>query len=510
MRELEKLEELVRILSNEGLKKIHILHDQANYTNSKWEKLYHGLRINKYKNRDDAIQDIYGDLSKKSKTNFSKLKKRLEERLMNTLFFINNKKANFTKSQKAYYTCYVQWSMIKILIGRSGRKSAIAISENIIKTAFEYEFTDIILDLSRILRRHYVNSNDRKYHYFDRLVEEYTLINNAEILAETYYERILNQYSNRKLNKIESILNSIKVFSKELQEKSKSISSYKFNLYSNLVFTIQHELMGDTHGLLKVCDIAISKFESDKNKSAAFHFYIKKLNAYIILKDFEAGESTVNRCLDIVNKNGINWFVTLEGYMKLCFHAGNYNSLVEYYIKGSKHKQFKKLHLRQQELWKVYEAYIHFFIAIEKIQISTEQAKNLPTFRLTKFDNDFTVINKDKDGLFISIQVIKILFLLSKRKYGKIFDLKKSLENYIHRHLRKDETLRSLYFYKMLVLMINSQFHKSGTIRRCSRHYNLLLANPISNSLLYGEIEIIPYEELWEIILTHLNDRFAY
>ena len=140
-----------------------------------------------------------------------------------------------------------------------------------------------------------------------------------------------------------------------------------------------------------------------------------------------------------------------------------------------------------------------------KIDISDEEREALKPFIFSKFINSVPFHSKDKSGQNITILVLQILFLLSDRKYDKIIDRIDALTQYSYRYLRNDETFRSNCFIKMLILMSNASFNPIRT-----RTYTMELSKKLKKSHLNTDekstqVEIIPYDYLWEVILEVLE-----
>ena len=59
----------------------------------------------------------------------------------------------------------------------------------------------------------------------------------------------------------------------------------------------------------------------------------------------------------------------------------------------------------------------------------------------------------------------------------------------------------------MLLQIPNASFHKAGVIRNAQKYYDTLLATPLDVAGQSHEIEISPYEDLWEFILESLETK---
>ena len=82
----------------------------------------------KYLTDEDASLDIYNE-DPKNET-YRKLKYRLQERLLNTLFFIDIQQYAKSNYEKALNRAYKNWSLNRILIEKGLRKVGVNLIEN--------------------------------------------------------------------------------------------------------------------------------------------------------------------------------------------------------------------------------------------------------------------------------------------------------------------------------------------------------------------------------------------
>ncbi len=95
----------------------------------------------------------------------------------------------------------------------------------------------------------------------------------------------------------------------------------------------------------------------------------------------------------------------------------------------------------------------------------------------------------------------------SKGIMKKVIDRVESLNLYCYRYLRKDDTYRSNCFIKMLLQLPKANFHREAVVRKTEKLYNKLIENPSNLSMQASEIEIMPYEMLWEYVLDSLDNK---
>ncbi|MEZ5039837.1 MAG: hypothetical protein R2828_08095 [Saprospiraceae bacterium] len=505
---MEELKALVKVISKNKVKKIELIGDGSS-SHSNYQKLYEKI------SDDTLLTDEEGEAhffagSKNKAYYFSRLKKQLNERLLNTLFFIDVNQPNFTEYQKAYYSCYKAATATKILLGKHARLPAVKLAEKTLKHAIKFELTDIILLLSKDLRFHYggITGNRSKYDYYNNLVIQYAALFNAELLAEEYYTQIGINFINSAATKPEIIALSEK-YSNELSQLAKKHDSYWFNLVCYNVFAARYEIANDYKNTIKVCEKALASFEQKAHIAtniAKFTFLIKILTAQIYLKHFDEIEGSIHKCLSLIPRGSMNWYFTYDFYMIYLFHSRQFNKAFEIFKKVTSDSSYKSQYKHISEHWIIYEAFIQYFNLIGKIDLTGEKLHQ--KFRISKFLNEVPTYSKDKRGTNITIIILQILFLLQQKKHGEIIDRMESLQTYTHRYLRQDDTFRSNCFIKMLLCLPAASFHKKAVLRKADKYWKKLQSVPLEEANQSTEMEIVPYEMLWEFVLEELDEKW--
>ncbi len=298
-------------------------------------------------------------------------------------------------------------------------------------------------------------------------------------------------------------------FLTELENFPAEERSFKFQFFLLTIYTIRYESANDYRATLRVVDEALQYFKQKSyliSPQQQLIYLTKKLSCQIALKYFEKAEETAKACQQIAIEGSRNWFVLIDYIIRLYFHSGQYQKVYDVFKKALEHPHFKRLPANIQENWLLHEGFINFLISRSIIQpTKDDQGKK---FRLRKFLNEVPNFSKDKRGANITIIVLQILFLLDQKKYGEIIDRMEALKMYTFRYLRKDDTFRSNCFLKMLIKVPASSFHKAGVIRSTDSYLKKLKSTPIELTSQSIDIEIIPFEKLWEFILDALDNRF--
>ena len=93
-----------------------------------------------------------------------------------------------------------------------------------------------------------------------------------------------------------------------------------------------------------------------------------------------------------------------------------------------------------------------------------------------------------------------IAFLLQRKDYNAIIDRTDSLNQYAYRYLRKDDSFRSNCMIKMVIQMTKADFNPIRTDRYTADLLKQLGSVSLAGSGENIEVEIIPFEILWDIM----------
>ncbi len=504
---MEELKAMISTISRSKVKQIEVISNQDG-GNTQTQQLYDGIARGEIQTDEDIVAAFFADSGENTSFYVSRIKRKLKDKLVNTLFFIDVNRPNFNDHNRAYFTCYRQVAAVKILIGLGTREAAIPIAEKTLKQAEHFGFTELIYSLAKDIRRHYgsIEGDRKKFEDYNSIVIKSSKILEAETIAEQYYTDLIIYYIKSRATNVEAKEKAIK-YSNELELLMKKVSSPRFNFLAYLIFTSRHEIENNYTATQKVCEQAIKYFSKIQDKvpiGNIYFFALKKLACHIYLSNYSGANKAVDKCLEFSREGTVNWFLTWEYALILNFHVKNFQKAYDIYKKVVSHSDFNKLPSYIKEHWYVYEAYTYYFIFTKKIK----PEKDNPTkkFRLSKFLNEVPEHSKDKRGANISIIILQILFFLHQQKYNDIIDRVESLKTYTYRYLRRDDTFRSSCFIKMLMTVPDASFHKKAVLRRAEKYRKRLAEVPLHKANQSAELEVVPYETLWEMVLAELDE----
>ena len=500
---MDYLIEMAKVVNKNKIKNIQLLGSTST-NKTKLDELYDGLLNDEFSNDKDACKALYQ--TDKVNQNYRNTKSRLEKRMINTLFLIDANDSTYSDYQKAYYNCYKNFAAIKILQGKSSNTARIKLAEKTLAQCIKFEFSDLVILLTRDLRVFYgtMIGDKKKVETYNHLLKEYQHRQELEDKAVEMYSDLASHFANSKSIKPELIEKSNSYVA--ILEKLPKNISLKFCLYSNLVIVLSHEIQNNHNRTIIECDNAIATLKEYKTISdnAIFTFLFKKLNALIQIKEYEAADETVQKCLKLEPEGSINWLIALQFYFILLFRSQRFQKAYELFNEKKPLKKSKNAPEILKELWHIINAYLYYFISTGKINLP-ENVKRKP-FRIKKFLNEVPVFSKDKRGMKVSILILHLLFLLHRKEYDEVIRRTDTLQSFASKHLRKNETFRSNCFIKMLLQIPDSNFNSIALERKTKLLSEKLKSKPLESGNQPTEIEMVPYEILWKFVLDSLND----
>lgn len=506
---MQDLRELVQIVTKNRLKTIEIIGDSADAP-SRVTDFYDALVEGKFQSDDEAAAHYYdGD---KQHSGYQKLRGNLKSRLINSLFFIDVKDPDLSERQRSYYLSYREWAAAKILFSKNASNAAISICHKLLKTARKFEFTELAVDITRTLRLHYGTreANIRKFDQYNEQFKYFEQIWQIENLAEELYADLTISYIHSRLDKEQLHETAQKYYGRLKEAASAPDASYRLYLCASLLEISIYTSINDYEEAIEVCKKSIAFFQA-KPYSAKVPlqiYYYQLMVCHIQLKKYDIGKEDSEKCLSYLEEGTYNWFKYRELYLLLSFHTAQYQEAYRIFMETVEHPKFKNMPSHVTEMWKVFEAYIHYLIEIRKVQ-PVEGEAHFNNFRLGRFLNEVPIFSKDKRGMNIPVLVIQIILMIQQKKYNEAIDRIESIKKYVSRYLRQDDTFRSNCFIKMLLQIPANSFHRTGVERKTRKLLKRLKEVPLDVANQSHEIEIIPFEALWAIVLDQLENRFV-
>lgn len=501
---MQELRELVAIVTRGKMRAIE-RHGGELRWNSQMQALYQLVADGKATSDEAARQVLYP--GEKSVTPYNRVKAALRSFLLDKLFEIDLLEPHYHARQRAYFECYKQWAAIKIMQGKNARHAPAALAEEVLKKAIKYDFTDVVQEMARTLRLHYgsIEGDQKRHEYYRQLATQYEDIYQWENISEEMYTFITANYVNSKSTQ-RQIHDQARMYWLQLKEPLEKYDTYRLQFCGRLIEATIYSSINDYRNTIAVCENAIRFFESKEYIAGVplQAFLYQEMVCYVQLKDYDRGKIAAERGLKLLQEGAYNWFKYQELLLMLSLHAGEYQEAYRLFLAAVRHKKFGSLPSALLEYWRIIEAYLYYLIEAGYVNPAPDNTY-FNKFRFAKFINETPIYSKDKRGMNIPILIFQVLYLLLKKRYDDITDRLEAIEKYSSRYLRRDDTYRSNCFIKMLMQMPSQSFHRAAVIRHAAKHVQMLQKVPLDIANQSHDIEIIPYEDLWEMALQSLD-----
>lgn len=507
---MEYLKELVSFINQNKIKQNDSLMPGGTNRHSKIYQLYQGILDGDIEADEDIAEAFFADTDHQmAYTN--RLKRKLRDRLTNTLFLVDVNQPQYNDIQRALITCQKNLAALQILGALYARKSAIELAKNTLRQAQHYHFTEICLSICRYLHLAYGTAymNKTKTQEYRDLMLSYERTLNYEIKAEQAFIEV-NQINTFRSAPSEEVQKKARQYTEDLWPMIDQIKTPRFNIYVFLLHLTYCELQGDYAGMVHICNKAIAFYRDHPelaNVNAHYVFSLNSMVALTQLRRFSEAEEAGQRGMSLVKNGSGPWFSLGHYLMVVYYYSEQYTKAFQLFQHIKEHRNYSNQSGIHRERWRIHEAFLYFFSQTLDLDLPQNLFSN---FRVGTFLNEVPDSSKDKEGANANILMLQILIFLVQRKYDQIIQRTDSLKTYTSRYLRKDKNFRSNCFLKMLLQLPAADFHRAGVERKAEYYRKRLFGEP-ANPVHYGvDQEYVPYETLWKYVLQNLEHKFHY
>src|SRR5690606_36798518 len=103
-----------------------------------------------------------------------------------------------------------------------------------------------------------------------------------------------------------------------------------------------------------------------------------------------------------------------------------------------------------------------------------------------------------------AILSLQFLFYLERGDMQSLIKRRDELKSYMDNHFKENFSYRTRTFYKLLNIVVENEMNLKKVQQKSKYLLNTLHENQIVGSS-YQEIEIIPYEHLWDLMINMLR-----
>jgi hypothetical protein len=150
-----------------------------------------------------------------------------------------------------------------------------------------------------------------------------------------------------------------------------------------------------------------------------------------------------------------------------------------------------------RQRWDLFRAYLFF--------VRPEEA-GLRPLHFAQLVQRIPDHSRDKQGYNVAILILQFLHYLREGNVEALLARLESLRKYENAHLRDAATLRSRLMFRLLQLTVKENFEPRACEKKGQALLTRLQETPPPGEA-FAEIEIIPYENLWQQTLLMLRQQ---
>ncbi|RIJ41408.1 hypothetical protein [Pontibacter oryzae] len=495
---MEELKRLVAFIDKYSLSPSPLLNLQDESVLD--TKLFHLLKSGEIETDEDAAKKLYGN--SKSATSYRMLKSRFRKKLYNHLHFLKVPTQATLSINEAKYQCSVLITEAYALRVVSELKLSTKVLEQALQIADKHELWGIRQRVLEDIKFNYYGLGDQKN--YERISDQLSECYRQEIFereAKELYEFTMLCGGGLTSDRRELIkyLPDVIVQFEELWGKSKSSMIYN---YLHQLKVLYLEQLGNYAEIAAIIDEAESLVKKGVvNKSWFSNQYNNFIRIYALLqsKQYSKGISLAEKHLPDYRKFSVHWFAFIENYLLLTLYNQDYGKTAEVLAEASSGGHFLKLKASSIERLELFRRYFAFIIRCKSLDITSSNVQ--------PFTVDLSFVPKDKSGLNLSLLILEVMEDIARMRFKDMEQQAERVRKYRVKYLKGERAERPRLFLRLLQMALLEQDYETTRVKG-EKLLGQLAEAPLPGDA-FSEVEIIPYEHLWELVLNLLQKKQA-
>lgn len=500
---MEEILRLIEISKKRGQRSIQLVNQNFRKSEiSKDNLLFEAAANGRIFTDEDAAKSMFN--ADPGNRNYRNTKGKLKSKLLNHLYFLDYDKESITAYKKQEYESLHTLHQCRILIEEEAGDLAIKRLPQLVKTAREYEFIDIAIEALEILRKQYAKSG-KSTHYRETTQELKHLRSFRDSVVEceeVYYEAMA--FINKSVSSQKKILGRLPGHIQKFEKIAKEFNSSRIDILAKKLRLIHNRLSNKFEDNIKLCSLIEKKYLDDpaglKVNLDLNDFALTKMISCYFLRDVNHGKRHAVQWLEKMKPGSDQWFNFIEYYFLLELSCKGYEKAAEIYRFVRTNKCFNLLPWEVTARWHIYRAFLLFVYESKLLKWG---------FDSNEFTNKIPNYPRYLSGYNVATLVIQFMYLL---RDGMVNDVKirvNELQKYCSIHLDKRHNYRTSVFIRMLTAAPEKEFNYELIAEKTETYFEKLkkFHNP---SDFKSELEVIPYETLWSLIMGILKENKLY
>ncbi|MBF9239109.1 hypothetical protein I2I05_17025 [Hymenobacter sp. BT683] len=448
-----------------------------------------------------VVKALYGKATPANVRALQKLQSRVRSKLLNQLYFLDHSDPRHLVSRRYELECLDQLHKVSILYAERDFKLSERLLQRCLRLAEAGEFTQYVVQSARMLRN--LHMEQRQAIPYKKTVK--VLLKAQQVLAledeaeQLYADTQLALNGTVAARRAVLVLLPTRIEQLEaLHRRARSFVTYNLAYRARLAY---EELQGNYVEMIRVTAAASRRLREGKLNARRFDLrfnHFVSIYAYLRSRQPVQGLRLAEQYSRDFHPSSNNWFYFQEHHMLLALHAQQYERAQNLLAIIAKNPGYPNQLETALQRWDLYKSYLEFVLPPQRLTTARQRQMAQWVLQLPEY-------SRDKRGHNVAILVLQLLHFLRERNLEQVLMRLERLRKYQQRHLYEPTTLRSRLFLRLLQLIVEKNFEAAQAAERGAVLLEQLRDTPPPGEA-FAEVEIIPYEHLWELVLGLLRE----
>jgi hypothetical protein len=432
-------------------------------------------------------------------------KSRLKRRLLSSILFLNLRPEKNSEQTIRFFRLQRRLAQVKVLLRFGGERNVLQEARKGYRIATHFDLTAEALEFAVILRGYYSRVGDStKFERYAAIVTALMLRRDAELAANEAYQRFgpyyikRVSYDERTAEILRLGIERIDALRTSVRSSTIEIISYRLRIYS---FDMQARY-DEVYRLATEAVAYLDTLPGIATSSDFGEFALYQLSSCIQTRDLERGRAASVAVCAYYPQGTYNWFLAQEACFVFFMSMQHYDSSRLAFAQVLGHTNYVLLPEFQQQRWRLYELYLLFATGELRNMLSKKTKRAVALRELLASANE---IKGDRPGFGFSIRLIYILYLIEKGSFDELTESIESFRTFVSRYVKPSTYPRSNAFAKLIGLVERYSYNYLVVKTKASKHVAAMNEVKISHAEANENIQIFPYELIWERVLESLR-----
>ncbi|MET4074984.1 hypothetical protein [Hymenobacter sp. UYCo722] len=443
---------------------------------------------------------LYGQATSANLVALKRLKSRVQAKLLNHLYFLDHSDPLSLVSRRYQMACLDLLHKGIALYTEGDYVLSQRLLRRCLTEAQAGEFTAYAVQSARQLCTIYAHLNKpAAYQQMDRLLQQQLAVQQLEDEAERLYTSSSLALAGT-VKARRTLLPQIPEILKQLEVLHRRANSYNTFSFQYRLRIAHEELLGNFTELMRLTGAAARQMSQGKLNARRFDLRYNtfmSIVAYLRGRQPEKGLRLAQTGIQHFACTSSNWFLFQEYHLLLALHGKKYSYAQQLLLLVAQNPAGAKLRPAALEHWDLYRGYVDF--------VALPTAPGAPP-SAARWALLLPEHSRDKSGQNVAILVLQLLHHLRQQNFDEALVRLERLRKYQQRHLLGDQAKRSRLFLRLLRGLADTGFDPAKARKRGQPTLEMLTSTPLPGNA-FAEVEIIPYEHLWELVLLQLQLR---